>query len=176
VDLVKTKDGPGSDKKTFGPGPEKNKKFRPGPEPGSGHARSSLSLSLIDGHREGKMYWKLKTLEVERHIRRNHGYSWYKYILTHCAACKDGCFDNMRHQTFQSCWTNIFISLISHLSELGKELIRHHCELGKRLIYTWFSLWYIRELSVFTTSVEFHPKSSPTFSVASTPSRASSCR
>jgi len=34
VDLVKTKDGPGSDKKIFGPGPgpEKNKKFRPGPE------------------------------------------------------------------------------------------------------------------------------------------------
>jgi len=34
VDLVKTKDGPGSDKKIFGSGPEKNKKCRsrPGPE------------------------------------------------------------------------------------------------------------------------------------------------
>jgi hypothetical protein len=31
-DLVKTKDGPGSDKKIFGPGPDKNKKCRPGPE------------------------------------------------------------------------------------------------------------------------------------------------
>jgi len=32
VDLVKTKDGPGSDKKIFGLGPETNKKCRPGPE------------------------------------------------------------------------------------------------------------------------------------------------
>jgi hypothetical protein len=42
--LVKTKDGPGPDKKIFepGPGPEKNKKCRSGP--GSGHARGSLLI------------------------------------------------------------------------------------------------------------------------------------
>jgi hypothetical protein len=34
MDLVKTKDGPGSDKKIFGLGPEENKKCSPGPGPG----------------------------------------------------------------------------------------------------------------------------------------------
>jgi len=45
VDLVKTKDESGSDKKIFGPGPREIKKYRPGP--GSGHARSFLTLTHI---------------------------------------------------------------------------------------------------------------------------------
>jgi hypothetical protein len=62
VDLVKTKDGPGSDKKIFGPGSDpdprkiknadpgpartrEKKIFRPGPGLGSGHASSSLRPS-----------------------------------------------------------------------------------------------------------------------------------
>jgi hypothetical protein len=45
VDLVKTKDGPGSDKKSLGPSPHPRKKiFRPG----SGHARSSLALIVSE--------------------------------------------------------------------------------------------------------------------------------